>query len=368
MTTTGHPATERDRAFMRRALTLAARGWGTTAPNPMVGAVVVQGDEIVGEGWHERYGGPHAEVHALAQAGERARGATLYVTLEPCAHFGRTPPCTDAVIAAGIARVVAATRDPNPEAAGGLERLARAGVDTLSGVEEEESRELNAPFFHHHAADRPWTTLKLALSLDAAIAGPTRAFQWLTGEPARREVHRLRAGCDAVAVGVGTARLDDPELTARDTDAPRVHPARVVLDDRLELPLDRKLVRTAREVPTIVLATRGIGATSAARADALRAAGVEVLIAEGLSAGMRALRGRGIRSLLVEGGAGVAGALLSQRLVDRLVIFQAPILLGTGALPAFAGVHPGREGALRWRIVRREEFGADLMTVYAPEG
>jgi diaminohydroxyphosphoribosylaminopyrimidine deaminase/5-amino-6-(5-phosphoribosylamino)uracil reductase len=368
MTTTGHPASERDRAFMRRALTLAARGWGTTAPNPMVGAVVVQGDEIVGEGWHERYGGPHAEVHALAQAGERAQGATLYVTLEPCAHYGRTPPCTEAVIAAGIARVVAATRDPNPEAAGGLERLERAGVQVSAGLEEELARELNAPFFHAHAADRPWITLKLALSIDAAIAGPTRAFQWLTGPDARREVHRLRAGCDAVAVGVGTARADDPELTVRDADPPRIAPARVVLDDRLELPLDRKLVRTARDVPTIVLATRGIGATSAARADALRAAGVDVLITEGLSAGMRALKGRGIRSLLVEGGAGVAGALLSQRLVDRLVIFQAPILLGTGSLPAFAGAHPGREGALRWRILRRQEFGADLMTVYAPEG
>ncbi|HEY0996519.1 MAG TPA: bifunctional diaminohydroxyphosphoribosylaminopyrimidine deaminase/5-amino-6-(5-phosphoribosylamino)uracil reductase RibD [Gemmatimonadaceae bacterium] len=368
MTSTGHPATERDRAFMRRALTLAARGWGTTAPNPMVGAVVVQGDEIVGEGWHERYGGPHAEVHALAQAGERARGATLYVTLEPCAHVGRTPPCTDAVIAAGIARVVAATRDPNPEAAGGLERLARAGIATVTGVEEDDARELNAPFFHGHASDRPWTTLKLALSIDGAIASPHSATRWLTGELARREVHRLRAGCDAVAVGVGTARIDDPELTVRDAEPPRVTPARVVLDDRLELPLDRKLVRSARDVPTIVLATRGIGATSAARADALRGAGVEVVITEGLSAGMRALRSRGIRSLLVEGGAGVASALLSQRLVDRLVIFQAPILLGTGALPAFAKVHPGREGALRWRILRRQEFGADLMTVYAPEG
>ncbi len=368
MTTTGHPASERDRAFMRRALALAARGWGTTAPNPMVGAVVVQGDDIVGEGWHERHGGPHAEVQALARAGERARGATLYVTLEPCAHHGKTPPCTDAVIAAGVARVVAAARDPNPVAAGGLDHLARAGIETASGVEEDDARELNAPFFHAHASDRPWITLKLALSIDAAIASPHAATRWLTGPEARREVHRLRAGADAIAVGVGTARADDPELTVRDADPPRVAPARVVLDDRLELPLGRTLVRTARDVPTIALATRGIGAAPAARADALRSAGVEVLIAEGLSAGMRSLRARGIRSLLVEGGAGVAGALLSQRLVDRLVIFQAPILLGTGALPAFAGVHPGRDGALRWRILRREEFGADLMTVYAPEG
>ena len=233
---------------MRRALTLARRGWGRTAPNPMVGAVVAQDGATVGEGWHREYGGPHAEVHALAQAGERARGATAYVTLEPCAHHGKTPPCVDALIAAGVARVVVAVRDPNPVAAGGVARLRAAGIVVDEDVETAAARELNAPFLHAaRGGDRPWITLKLALSLDGAIADHTRGPGWLTGPVSRRAVHRMRAGSDAIAVGIGTALADDPSLTVREGPAPRRAPIRVVFDRRLRLPIASRLVRTVAE-------------------------------------------------------------------------------------------------------------------------
>ncbi|NUQ19755.1 MAG: bifunctional diaminohydroxyphosphoribosylaminopyrimidine deaminase/5-amino-6-(5-phosphoribosylamino)uracil reductase RibD, partial [Gemmatimonadaceae bacterium] len=200
---------------MRRALALARRGWGQTAPNPMVGAVVVRDGEVVGEGYHARAGEEHAERIALTAAGARARGATLYLTLEPCNHTGRQPPCAPMVAAAGLRRVVIAARDPNPEAAGGIELLERAGVEVVVGVEEDAARELNAAFFHRFASDRPWVILKLAVSLDGAIADAARSRGWLSGRAARREVHRLRAGCDAIAVGIGTAIADDPLLTVR---------------------------------------------------------------------------------------------------------------------------------------------------------
>ncbi|HEU4631831.1 MAG TPA: bifunctional diaminohydroxyphosphoribosylaminopyrimidine deaminase/5-amino-6-(5-phosphoribosylamino)uracil reductase RibD [Gemmatimonadaceae bacterium] len=359
---TDDAAARRDRAYMRRALALARRGWGRTAPNPMVGAVVVRDGRIVGEGWHAEYGGPHAEVVALAAAGELARGATLYVTLEPCAHHGKTPPCTDAILRNGIARVIVAARDPNPAAAGGLARLAAAGVRVEAGVEEAAARELDPPFFFRFRADRPWVTLKLALSVDGAIADHTRRPGWLTSPASRRQVHRLRAAADAVAVGIGTALADDPALTVRGVRAPRVPPRRVVFDREARLPLTSRLVRTAHDVPTLVLAARD----DTARASALRAAGVEVLAAATLDEAMRALAVRDVRSLLVEGGAALAGALLDRRLVDRLVIFQAPLLLGAGALPAFATA-PARtvREARRLRVLSRRALADDLMTVYA---
>jgi len=355
-------ADERDAAFMRRALTLARKGWGQTAPNPMVGAVVVKDGVVVGEGHHTRYGAAHAEVEALRAAGDRARGATVYVSLEPCAHYGKTPPCVDALIAAGVSRVVAATRDPSPVAAGGAERLRAAGIDVTFDVEADAARELNAPFFHAITSDRPWVTLKLALSIDGAIADASRGPAWLTGKKARREVHRLRAGSDAVAVGLGTVRADNPELTVRDAPPPRVPPARVVFTRRGELPLTSALARTATEVPTIVVAE----SVDLAYARRLLALGVEVVAATSLDEAMRALRQRGMRSLLVEGGAAITGALLGAALVDRLIIFQAPVLLGAGALPAFENAPPvAASGARRFPIVRRAELDDDLMTVYA---
>src|SRR5688500_3271295 len=211
----------RDAEHMRRALVLARQGWGQTAPNPMVGAVVVRGGVVVGEGYHARYGGDHAEVAALRAAGLLARGATVFVTLEPCTHFGKTPPCADALVAAGVSRVVAATRDPSPAARAGADRLRDGGIEVVTGVEERAARELNAPFFHAFGSDRPWVTLKLAVSIDGAITDATRTAGWFTGPESRREVHRLRAGSDAVAVGSGTVIADDPELTVRDFPAPR---------------------------------------------------------------------------------------------------------------------------------------------------
>lgn len=355
-------ADERDAAFMRRALTLAKKGWGQTAPNPMVGAVVVRDDVVVGEGYHARYGAPHAEVEALRAAGDRARGATVYVSLEPCNHFGKTPPCVDALIAAGVSRVVAATRDPSPDAGGGAERLRGAGIDVTFDVAAAAARELNAPFFHAFGSDRPWVTLKLALSIDGAIADASRSPAWLTGKKARREVHHLRAGSDAVGVGLGTVRADNPELTVRDVPPPRVAPARVVFTRRGQLPLTSVLARTATETPTIVIAE----SVDLAYARRLMTLGVEVLAATSLEEAMRALRQRSIRSLLVEGGAGITGALLGANLVDRLIIFQAPVLLGAGSLPGFENAPPSAaSGARRYPVVRRLELDDDLMTAYA---
>lgn len=362
MTEIDSPAREADAAFMRRALDLAVRGWGQTAPNPMVGAVVVRDGAIVGEGWHARFGEPHAEVIALRAAGDRARGATMYVTLEPCAHAGKTPPCADALVRAGIRRVVIAARDPNPAAAGGATRLEAAGVEVMDGVEQRPALELNASFFHSFVSDRPWVTLKLALSVDGAIADATRVRGWLTGPESRAEVHRMRAGSDAIAVGIGTALADDPLLTVRDVPPPRVAPLRVVFDSTARLPLDSALVRTAREAPVVVVAAR----PDAARAAALRERGVEVLEAASAREALVALRGRGVVSLLAEGGAKMTASLLGDRLVDRVVIFRAPVVLGAGALNPFSEL-PGTlpEAAERWRVVERRAFGDDEMTTYA---
>ena len=358
------PAAARDSAFMRRALSLARKGWGQTAPNPMVGAVIVRDDQIVGEGFHARYGEEHAEVAALRAAGERAQGATVYVSLEPCAHFGKTPPCADALITAGVRRVVAALRDPSPVAGGGGERLRKAGIAFEHGVEADDACELNAPFFHALRGTRPWVTLKLAVSIDGAIADAARSPGWLTGARARREVHRLRAGSDAVAVGIGTAVADDPQLTVRGVPAPRISPLRVVFDRTARLPPASALARSAHDIRTVVLAQ----SPDPQRTAALTAAGVEVQTAPSLVEALRWLREEGVHSLLVEGGATIAGALLGNFAVDRLIIFQAPVLLGAGAIGAFACAPPQLARDLRrLEIIERRAFGDDLMTVYALE-
>ena len=370
MSNPGHPADERDRAFIRRALDLARAGWGQTAPNPMVGAVVVRDGVIVGEGYHARHGARHAEPVALEAAGARARGATLYVTLEPCTHHGKTPPCVDAVIAAGVVRVVIAAEDPNPAAAGGAARLRAAGIHVDIGMEGAAARELNAPFFFAQRAGRPWVTLKLAVSIDGAITDAERSSAWLTGPGARAEVHRMRANSDAIAVGVGTVLADDPLLTVRGDVQPRVAPLRVVFDARLETPVAARLLerqpRTGAGGDVVILATRGQIAAAPDRRAALVAAGAEVIVADSLDAGLADLGRRGVRSLLVEGGAGVAGALLEAAVVDRLVIFQAPVILGEGAVDAFSRA-PAAQVATTARlpVVERQAFGDDLKTVYA---
>lgn len=353
---------EIDSARMQRALALAQLGWGQTAPNPMVGAVVVADDAIVGEGHHARYAGDHAEVVALRQAGDRARGAALYVSLEPCAHFGKTPPCTSAIIAAGVARVVVAVRDPSPIARGGIEALRAAGIHVDVGIERIAALELNAAFFNAHASDRPWVVLKLAVSADGAIADASRRPRWITGPASRTMVHRLRSGVDAIAVGVGTVLTDDPALTVREVSAPRVAPQRIVFDSTLRTPLESVLVRTAREIPTIIV-SRDPGAVMRR---GLESVGVSIIAAPSTRDALRELRRRGVRSLLVEGGAQLAGSLLADDLVDRLIIFQAPIELGRGALGAFAHAPAEFAGSLERRpIVERRAVGDDTMTIYA---
>ena len=355
---------------MALALALGARGLGRAWPNPAVGAVIVRNDGtgpvIVGRGWTQPGGRPHAETEALQRAGEAARGATLYVTLEPCGHHGKTPPCADAIVAAGIARVVAASEDINPEARGGAGRLRAANIPLEIGVEREAAREQNAAFFHRFASDRPFITLKLAMSLDGAIANAagTRgtAGNWLTGEEARREVHHMRAGVDAIAVGVGTVLADDPQLTVRDAPAPRVAPRRVIFDSELRTPVGAAVVQSARLVPTILIARRA----DRSRREAFTAAGVDVRVHETLQGALIALAKDGMHSLLVEGGARLAGSLIDQAMVDRLVIFQAPVVLGEGALNAFAHVSTTTAECLaRLHVIERVAFGDDLKTTYA---
>jgi diaminohydroxyphosphoribosylaminopyrimidine deaminase/5-amino-6-(5-phosphoribosylamino)uracil reductase len=353
-----------DHAYMRRALTLAEQGWGQTAPNPMVGAVVVANGSVVGEGHHGRYGEAHAEVMALEHAGPLARGATIYVTLEPCAHRGKTPPCTNAIIAAGISRVVVAAEDPSAIARGGAERLRDSGIVVEIGVERARAVELNAPFFNAIYAARPWVTLKLALSADGAIADPTGQHRWITGVESRAEVHHLRANSDAIAVGVGTVIADDPSLTARDVRAPRVAPRRVVFDSTLRTPASSVLLRTAHEIETILVGRADVvAADQAARASE---SGASVLLASSVSESLELLRARGVRSLFVEGGARLAGSLLREGLVDRLIIFQSRLRLGEGALEAFAFA-PDRfkESLGQYRVVDARRFGDDVMTTYA---
>jgi len=353
----------RDAEFMRRALALAQQGWGQTAPNPMVGAVVVRDGVIVGEGFHARYGEAHAEAVALKAAGDRARGATLYVTLEPCNHYGKQPPCTEAILQARIKRVVIASADPTALAGGGARHLSDYGVEIKFGVEEAAALELNAPFFFAASqGDRPWVTLKLALSRNGKMNDPSGERRWITNEQSRAEVHRIRANVDAIAVGIGTVRADDPELTARGAIKPRLAPMRVIFDRNAETPLDAKVVTSARAIPTIVFAHR----PPVTRLAALHNAGVDVFEAEDLEPALEALRGFDIEHLLVEGGARLASEFLRQRLVDRLIIFQSPTVLDDNALSPFSSLNGDyRDWLSRLPVVRRVEFGEDVMSTYA---
>jgi len=346
---------------MRRALELAERGAGQVAPNPKVGAVLARDGAIISEGWHAQFGGEHAEAMALRLAGSAANGATMYVSLEPCDHQGKTPPCSLALIGAGVSRVVYASDDPNPIAKGGAHRLRGAGVSVVSGVLREEADELNAPFlFAARGATRPFVTLKLAISIDGAIVDASRKRSWLTGQEARAAVHAMRADADAVAVGIDTALADDPELTVREIPAPRVAPVRVVFDRRARLPLSSTLVKTAGVVPVVVI-TDGSNANGER---SLEASGVTVLRAEDFASALSGLHASGVRHLLVEGGAGIASALVGSGLVDRLITFQAPVILGQGSLQAFAFLRPEAGGPRRLHTVARREVGQDLMTVY----
>ncbi len=330
-----------DHRFMNTALALARRGLGSVWPNPAVGCVLVRDGAVVGRGWTQPGGRPHAETEALARAGHHARGATAYVSLEPCNHHGQTPPCTDALIAAGVARCVVACEDPDPRVSGtGLARLRAAGLAVSIGVDAAEARAINHGFFLRLAHNRPLVTLKLATSLDGKVATHRRLSQWITGETARAWGHGLRARHDAIMVGYGTAQADDPELTCRLPGLAARSPVRVVADSHLQLSLLSRLVRSARQVPLWVCCRPDV---DRARAQVFTQCGVSLLMVPPDPSGtveaslvLAALAKQGITRVLVEGGSTLAGSLLRARLVDRLEWFRAPCLIGGDGVAAVA--------------------------------
>lgn len=358
-------AEDADARFMRRALELAERARGLTSPNPMVGAVVVSDGAVVGEGFHRRAGAPHAEVEALEAAGERARGATLYVTLEPCMHHGRTPPCTPRVLAAGVARVVVGVADPDPRVAGaGLAALRAAGLDLTVGVLAVEAERQNRVFLTAVREERPHVTLKVAMTLDGKIADARGASRWITGEAARAEGHRLRRESDAVLVGIGTVLADDPELTPRAGGPWPREPYRVVLDSEARTPPAARLLAAGSPERALILVTER---APAARRRALVEAGATVVVCaarEGrvdLAVALRELAAREIRGVLVEGGAEVHGAFLVAGLVDHVVAFVAPRLLGgRAARAALAGEGLELARAVRLGPLAARGVGDDL--------
>jgi diaminohydroxyphosphoribosylaminopyrimidine deaminase/5-amino-6-(5-phosphoribosylamino)uracil reductase len=326
--------TAADHRWMALALQLAERGLWTTSPNPRVGCVLVKDGVVVGEGWHEKAGQPHAEVHALRAAGDQTRGATAYVTLEPCSHHGRTPPCAEALITAGVSRVVAAMSDPNPLVAGkGLALLQAAGIDTACGLLENEARELNIGFVARMTRGRPWLRLKTAASLDGKTALNNGVSQWITGPDARRDGQRWRARACAVLTGIGTVRDDDPQLNVRDFATPR-QPLRVVVDSKLETPLNARILRGS----SVLIAG---AVTDAAKMAALQALGAEVLILPNAAGKvelkdlLEELGRRGINEVHAEAGFKLNGSLLREGLVDELLLYLAPCLIGHQASGLF---------------------------------
>lgn len=351
-------------AFMAQALRLAERGIYTTHPNPRVGCVIVADGEVIGEGAHLRAGEPHAEVHALRMAGERARGAELFVTLEPCSHHGRTPPCADALIAAGVRKVWVAMRDPNPKVSGaGLARLRAAGIEIETGLLESDAQKLNRGFVSRMTRSRPWLTLKLAASLDGRTAMATGASQWITGVAARADVHRLRAAAGCVMTGGATVLADDPQLTARDTGFAVRQPDRIVLDSSARVPATAKVWQGGAQRYWLV------GRTPAARPD-----GVELIelacSADGsirLPDALAALATCGVNEILLECGPRLAGAFLAAHLVDEVIVYVAPMLLGHEARP-FAQL-PGLEHLaqhIALQFIDTRQVGSDLRISLRP--
>ena len=319
-----------DEQMMARAISLARNGLGRTSPNPLVGAVIVRDGRIVAEGWHRKAGTPHAEIHALNMAGELARGATVYVSLEPCAHYGRTGPCARALVEAGVSRVVVAMTDPNPKVAGkGIAILQEAGIEVTTGVLEQEARQLNEVFLKWMTTGLPFVALKTAMTLDGKIATAAGQSQWITNEASRYETHRLRDIYDGILVGINTALADNPSLTTRLKEYQGRNPVRIVVDSRARLPLESKLV-TDGAARTIVAVTAGAPAD---RLEALRSAGAEVIVAGSgdqvdMHSLMEQLGAMKISSVLVEGGGSVNFSLLQAGLVDRVYAFIAPKLVG----------------------------------------
>lgn len=356
-----------DRAMLQRARGLRLRGRGGAHPNPMVGCVLVAEGTTVGIGWHAEFGGPHAEVVALREAGEAARGATAYVSLEPCAHFGQTPPCADALIDAGVVRVVYGAADPGDASAGGAARLRAAGIEVVGPVLSERAALADNPaFFHRHRTGRPHVAAKLAMSLDARIAAAAGQRTAITGEAAHAEVHRIRAEFDAIVVGAATVAADDPLLTVRGEVTPRKAPVRIVLDAAAALPLDGRLVGSTDEAPLWLFCAE---ATRESRIEAFERAGVKVhpVPADGgrldLAAVVRDCDDLGLTSLLVEGGGRLVDGFGAAGLLDRLYLFTAPRVLGGSGVAAFPGA--GLAGGPDWvQVARPRRLGDDVLAVW----
>lgn len=362
-----------DLQYMTQALELAARALGRTSPNPVVGAVIVRDQDIVGCGYHKKAGMPHAEVEALKQAGDKARGATLYVTLEPCCHYGRTPPCTQAVVNAGIKRVVIATLDPNPLVAGkGMFILQQAGLEVEAGLMQEEAGRLNEFFFKYISEHRPFVTLKTAMTLDGKIASHKGDSRWVSSTDARKWVHELRNVYDAIMVGIGTVLADDPQLNTRLDRDDRRDPVRVIIDGGLDLPLNGKIALSSRRQPTLVFCNKHCS-EERERVRDLEALGIEVIASEGddglvpLEPVLHELGRRGLCSLLLEGGAELNASMLAGRLVDKVHWVVAPKIIGGRTAPGPVG---GRgldlmEQAWELKDVRCDKLGPDvLFTAY----
>ncbi|HEU0154299.1 MAG TPA: bifunctional diaminohydroxyphosphoribosylaminopyrimidine deaminase/5-amino-6-(5-phosphoribosylamino)uracil reductase RibD [Arenimonas sp.] len=359
--------TARDHAHMARALQLAERAAFTTQPNPMVGCVIADGDQVLGEGWHVRAGEPHAEVHALREAAGRARGATAYVTLEPCAHHGRTPPCADALVAAGVTRVVAACRDPYHQVSGqGFAKLQAAGITVEYGLMEAAARHLNRGFFSRMERGRPWVRVKLGMSLDGRTALASGESKWITSEAARADVMRWRARAGALMTGIATVLADDPRLTVRLPEGVDfVPPLRVVLDERGRLPALSQVL-TDGLAPTLVVHGDDVvpDYDDDVRAFAVRRVdgGLD------LSAVLSQLAQRGVNELQVEAGATLSGALLKAGLVDELLLYIAPVLLGERARPLFAGIDPATMAErIGLKLVESRQVGPDLRLSLVPQ-
>ena len=367
---TDKAAAARDERFMRIALGLAARGLGNTWPNPSVGCLIVRDGRIVGRGWTQVGGRPHAETMALQQAGPAAHGATAYVTLEPCSHHGRTPPCVDALIEAGVKRCVVAIEDPDNRVAGrGFDALREAGIELAVGCLADAAAELNSGFLINRERGRPAVTLKLAVSLDGRIGTHTGDSKWITSPAARMRSHLLRAQHDAVMVGSNTALQDDPDLTCRLPGLPRRPGVRIILDGRLRLSLTAKVVATARQTPTLIVTREDVDED---RRAAFEDCGVDVIAAPAddagfpdLTAAMAILGERGLTRILVEGGGKLAASLIRSDLVDRMIWFRAPSVIGGDGLPAIAGFGIDTVAeAPRWRRVRADILGDDLLETF----
>ena len=358
-----------DLRHMKAALTLARRGLGMVWPNPTVGCVIVRDGHVIARGWTQQGGRPHGETEALARAGAAARGATAYVSLEPCCHWGKTPPCTDALIGAGIARVLVPIEDPDPRVSGrGIARLREAGIAVETGLCAAAAAELNAGFFLRLATGRPLTTLKLATTLDGQLATSTGESRWITGERARDRAHLLRASHDAVMIGSNTVLSDDPLLTCRLPGLDDWSPVRVVVDSRLRVPLTARVVAEARRVPTWFITLRH---GDAARREAFRSCGVELIEVPAtpdhtvdMAAAFQELGRRGLTRVLVEGGATLAAVLLRAVLVDRLAWFHAPSLIGGDGIPAVAPLGiTNLEDAPRFERLSLEPVGDDVLEI-----